>query len=54
MPNTIKGLADIERDHFAVERHQVSQSELWPLKSPRTTISERGDYKVMVSIDLER
>ena len=31
-----------------------SQSELWTLKSPRTMISERGDCKVMVSIDLER
>ena len=31
-----------------------SQSELWMLKSPRTMISERGDCKVMVSIDLER
>ena len=31
-----------------------SQSELWTTKSPRTMISERGDCKVMVSIDLER
>ena len=30
-----------------------SQSELWMLKSPRTMISERGDCRVMVSIDLE-
>ena len=29
----------------------MSQSELWALKPPRTTISERGDCKVMVSID---
>ena len=33
---------------------KVSQSELWTLKSPRTMISESGDCKVMVSIDLER
>ena len=33
---------------------KVSQSELWTLKSPRTMISERGDCRVMVSIDLER
>ena len=32
----------------------ASHSELWTLKSPRTMTSERGDCKVMVSIDLER
>ena len=33
---------------------KVRQSELWTLKSPRTIISERGDCRVMVSIDLAR
>ena len=32
----------------------VSHSELWKLKSPRTMISESGDCKVMVSFHLER
>ena len=32
---------------------KLSQSEMRTLKSPRTMISERGDCKVMVSIDLE-
>ena len=32
----------------------MSKSELWTFKSTRTMISERGDCKVMVSIDLER
>ena len=33
---------------------KVSQSELWTLKLPRTMISERGDCRMMVSIELER
>ena len=33
---------------------KVSQSELWMLKSQRTMISEHGDCRVMVPIDLER
>ena len=32
----------------------MGQSELRTLKSPRAMISERGDCKVMGSIDLER
>ena len=38
---------------LVISREKVNHSELWMLKSPRIMISERGDCKVIVSIDLE-
>ena len=39
---------------FVTLEEKLSQSELWTLKLPRTMVSEHGDCRVMISIDLER